>query len=334
MLRGINQSVEDVIRDLSRLWDENQATVFSLLQDAMVKIAKNPHLEADITNAVKELGNVQRLDPKNIRIVVSGTSGEGAVETAQKGMWARLRSRLTGLLSYLTTSEVANPTGRLARLKQQFSRFRVPQSTPKDSAGVSVTREPLLPSGTSGEHLDRAVASSSLDPANPTRLAIAGRPASLAPEFLCPAPTTEGGGFAVNPDSPSKGRAKDKRTVKLTRKVLFNQILSTSFGPVISRVKTRAQSYMTESLIEMTALAHHAAIGALKECCDLTEKHMEANKPEDTKQLRADTLERLICWGNLVAAQVVIQEMKRLTDDPDAELTDDPDSQLTDDSDS
>ena len=327
MLHRVNQEAEDAIRDLSRLWDENQATVLSLLQDAMVRIAKHRHLEAIIASTIKELDKVRRLDPEKIRIAVSGTSGEAAVEASNKGWWARLRSGSTGPVSDLIASEVANQTGMVARLKQWFSRSRAPQST--HSAKGSVTEGSLLPSSTSEECPDGAVAPSSLDPENLTNLAVAVLPASLAKDLgigisepQSSAPTMEDVWFAANTDAAGKEQGvKDKGTVKLSRKVLYNHILSTAFYPVISRVKTGAQSCMTESLIEMAALAHRAAVGALEECYGLTEKHMEAQKSKDTKQLRADTLERLICWGNLVAAQGAMRGMKQLKDEPVVRLT-------------
>lgn len=41
----------------------------------------------------------------------------------------------------------------------------------------------------------------------------------------------------------------------------------------------------------------------------------------DTKQSQEETLERLACWGNLVAAQGAIQEMKRLRYEPVVRVT-------------
>jgi len=337
VLERVNQKVEDAIRDLSRLWDENQATVLSLLQDAMVRIAKHRHLEAIISSTIKELDKVRRLDPEKIRIAVSGTSGEAAVEATNKGLWARFRSGSTGPVSDLMASEVANQTGMLARFRQWFSRSRAPQSTHlKHSANGPVTDRPLLLSSTSEAYPDGADAPSTLDPENLTNLAVAVLPASLAKDLdvgtsepQSSVPTMEDVGFAANTDTASKEQGvKDKGTVKLSRKVLYNHILSTTFYPVISRVKTGAQSCMTESLIEMAALAHRAAVGALEECYELTEKHMEAHNSKDTTQLQADTLERLICWGNLVAAQGAIRGMKQLKDEPVVRLTLSPSSTL------
>ena len=326
MLDGVNQGLEGTIRDLSRLWDENQETVLSLLQDAMARIAKRPHLEKVIASTIKELDKVRRLDPEKIRIAVSGTLGEAAVEAASKGIWTRLRGRSTRSVSDSMASEVANQTGWFARFIQRFTQSSTPQSThSKHSANVTPTDGPLLPSGTSGERPDGSVASSPLEVEN---LAVAVRPASLAKalevcssELQSSGPTTEGEMFSANTDSPSKGHGKgqegkEKGNVKLTREVIFNRVLSTSFHPVISRVKTGAQSCMTESLNEMAALAHRAVCGALEECYEVTERHMEAQKSEDTQKLRAETLECLICWGNLVAAQGAIQEMNRLIDKP------------------
>ena len=329
MLDGVNLKVEGTIRELSRLWNENQETVLSLLHDAMARIAKRPHLEAIIAGTIKELDKVRRLDPEKIRIAVSGTSGEAAVEAVNKGMWARLRSRSTRPVLDLMASEVANHTGWFARFKQKFTQSSAPQSIQsKHSANVSVTEGPLLPSGTSEERPDGSVASSSLEQENLTNLAVA---ASLAKELeivnsepQSSLPTMEDNIANTDPCSngPSNGQGtKDKGTVKLTRKVLYDRVFSTSFHPVIPRVKTGAQSCMTESLNEMAALAHRAVCGALEECYKVTEEHMEAQKSNDTEKLRADTLECLTYWGNLVAAQGAIQEMKRLIDKPVIRLT-------------
>jgi len=322
VLDGVSQRVEGTTRDLSRLWDESQETVLSLLQDAMARVARHPHLETVIASTIKELDKVRRLDPEKIRIAVSGTSGEAAIEAANKGIWTRLRSRSTRSVSDSMASEVANQTGLFAQFKQMFTQSSAPQSTrSKHSANVSVTDGPLLPSGTSGERADGPIASSYLEEEN---LAVAVRPASLAKclevcnsELQSSVPMAEGEMFSANTDSPSKGQeGKGKGTVKLTRAVLYTRVLSTSFRPVISRVKTRAQSCMTESLNEMAALAHRAVCGALEEFYEATERHMEAKKSNDTQKLQAETLEYLICWGNLVAAQGAIQEMKRLIEKP------------------
>ncbi|SRR5258706_8274406 len=167
------------MRDLSRPWDENQEAVLCLLQDAMARVAEHPHLEAVVASTVKELDKVRRLDPEKIRIAVSRTSGEEAVEAANKGIWARLRprSRSTGPVSDLMASEVAKQPGMLARLKQKYTRSRAPQPTHSTHlVNVSATEIPLLPSGTSGERLARSVASSSLEPgicgSGPTSLSL------------------------------------------------------------------------------------------------------------------------------------------------------------------
>jgi len=286
----------------------------------MAKVAKRPALETVIASTIKELDKVRCLDPEKIRIAVSGTSGEAAVEAASKGMWDRLRSRSTPPVSSLAASEPANQIGWITRLFKVLPRFSAPQSThSKHSANVSVTEGPPLPSGTSRECPDGSVASQL------GNLAVAIQPASLAKnlqidnsELQFSVPTTDGGIFSANTDSPSKGLGEihQKGTVKLTREALDNRVLSTSFHPVISRVKTGAQLCMTESLNEMATLAHHTICGVLQECYQVTEQHMEAQKSKGAEKLQADTLECLICWGNLVAAQGAMQEMKRLIDKP------------------
>ena len=68
---------------------------------------------------------------------------------------------------------------------------------------------------------------------------------------------------------------------------------------------------MTESLDEKATLAQRAVLGALEECKKVIERQSEAMESDNTKQSRAETLERLVCWGNLFAAQGVIKEIKR-----------------------
>ena len=333
MLDGVKPRVEDTIRNFSLIWDENQGTVLSLLQQAMAKIAKRPHLEATIASTINELDKMRRMDPERIRIAVSGTSGEAAIEAVNKGMWARFLNRSTRPVSDSMASEIPNQTRRFTRFKQKFPRFRAPQSTLSEhSANVSVTDGPAFPSGTSEEHPDGPIASSSFEVEN---LAVAVGPASLAKGLEVEAGNSEPQGSvsateeemsSANTDSPSEGhgngqRTKDKGDVKLTREALYNRVLSTSLYPVISRVKTGAQSCLTESLNEMADLAHRAVCGALEECYAVTEEYMEAQKSKDTEKLRADTLECLSCWGNLVAVQGAIQEMNRLIEKPVIRLT-------------
>ena len=324
VLDSLHHEVEDTLRDLTKLWDANQKTILSLLQD-VAGVAKHRHIAEIINSTVRQLDKVRRLDPDKIRIAVSGTSGEAAVGANNKRFWTRLRSRSTGPVSDLMASEAANQTGTLARLTRKFIRSITLQPTlPKHSANLAVSERACPPSDTSRERSEEALPSSAPDPEDPTNLAIAVRPASIAkglgidvPELQGSIPTIKDVVSAVNSDLASKGQGpQDKGTVKLTRDVLCNHVMSTSFHPEISRVKMLAQSCMTESLNEMAALAHRAAVGALAECYEVVERQIEAQKSMDTKQLRAETSERLACWGNLVATQGAIQEMKRLRDTP------------------
>jgi hypothetical protein len=116
-------------------------------------------------------------------------------------------------------------------------------------------------------------------------------------------------------------QGKDQGPLKLTPEVLRKYVSTMSLDPLISRVKAEAQSFMTESLNEMAALAQRAALGALEECHQVIERQLKAQESDDTKQVRAETLERLACWGNLVAAQGAIQEMKRMKNEPVARVT-------------
>src|SRR5258706_16421251 len=93
-------------------------------------------------------------------------------------------------------------------------------------------------------------------------------------------------------------------------------MLATLLDHLMSRVKGAAHSLMMESLKEMDKLAQRAVVGPLEEHDKLIERQLEARGSEGYKQLRAETLERLTCWGNLVAALGAIQEMKEMWNEP------------------
>ena len=303
--------MEGAIDGLAQLWNENQETILSLLQD-VAKTAKHRHIKDTITNAVTGLNNVRRLDPDKIRIAVSGTSGEAAVGATNQKFCDRLRSKSNGPVSDVVASEPANQTGTLARLKQKFIRSITKTTHFKHSENISITEGAGFPSSPSQGRSDEALSSSSLDSENPTNLAIPVLLAGIGKSLRIGTLESRGSIPTMIKD-PGK---QDKGTVKLTRDVLCDDVLSTSFHPEMARLKLGAQSCMTESLNEMAALAHRAATGALEECHEVIEKLIEVQESNDTKQLQAETLERLVCWGNLVSAHSVIQEMKRLIDEP------------------
>jgi len=287
----LNRDVEDVMRELMQLWDENHETIVKMSRDVL-GIAEHPNVEAIITKTIDGLVTVRRLDPKKIRIAVSSIQEEEAGgATNKKTLVQRWGKRISKLLQHKWSE-----------------------------SSTSVSEGLPLPSGSSGEHQDGAFPSSTLssplDPENHDKLGVAMRPASIAkyprmgiPELQDSVPNE------VNSDSKGRG-GKDKGTMKLTREELYKLVLSTPFHPVISRVRANAKLCMTESLNEMAVLAHRVVVDALEECYDTTEKQITAQRSKDTKQLEAGTLERLTRWGNLVAALGAIDEMKRLKDEP------------------
>ena len=312
---------EDAERDLIQLWNETQETVLSELQNAVAKISKDRHLKDIITCAITELDKVRRLDPEKIRIAVSGTSGETAVGARSQKFWDQSHSRSTDPVSEMILSEAADQTGILARIKRMFI---APRRTPLEhSANISPAEGVLFPYEASREGSGEALPSSSPDPETPTNLAFAVRPASIAKNFRMRISGPQKSismrkdlMSAVKREFASKAReTQSDGTVKLTRDSLFERVLSISFDPKISRLKIGAQACMTESLNEMATLAPRVASSALEECYHVTERQVEAQNSKGTERLRAETLQRLICWGNLVAARSVIHEMNLLIDE-------------------
>ena len=59
--------------------------------------------------------------------------------------------------------------------------------------------------------------------------------------------------------------ANKEQGAQLTRDDLCDHVSST-FHPVTSLVKIRAQSCIIQNLIESAAVAHRAAVGVLEEC--------------------------------------------------------------------
>lgn len=103
-------------------------------------------------------------------------------------------------------------------------------------------------------------------------------------------------GIAVGNPSDNK-HVDDREPLRLTQEVLRKCLLVKCLDPLVSRVKAEGMSSMTESLNEMGALAQQAVLDALEGCFKDVEERMKTLESEDTKQLRAERLERLVCWG-------------------------------------
>lgn len=328
VLGRLRYVVDDAIRDLDELWKENQDAVLLLLRQATINIETQPQLAKLLQNSIDELEKVKRLDPEQLRVAVSGTPGEVVVGRAtSKSFWHRIRMKP----ATHTQGPVENKrAGRFSLLKQKLGRLGGPKVI--ESQTVPTTTAPVASSETSLASPDVSNSNGSTTLASPDT-----NFAGLA-VVMSVADMTEGLRATVSElqstvsvaqevaevtrDGPSGNeRGENQGPSKLTPEVLRKSVLATSLDPLVSRVKAEAQVFMTESLSEMAALAQRAPLGALEECHQVIERQLKAQEAEDTKQVRAETLERLACWGNLVAAQGAIQEMKRMRDEPVVRVT-------------
>ena len=317
--------VDDTIRDLDELWKENQDAVLSLLRDATVDIETHPQLAELIKNTINELEKVKRLDPEKLRIAMSGTPGEVVVDATSKKLWRLIRMRPA---IQTQAPEENKRTGPFFML-QKFIRSGGPKTIGSQSAPT--TPAPVSPFSTPVACPDVSVASEDTSSESPETdfagLAVAMLSANMAEKLRATVsalqgsiPTLQEIAMAAGGNLSDNEGVKNTGPLKLTHEVLHKCVLATSLEPLISRVKAGAQSSMTESLNEMGALVQRAALGALEECYKVAERRLKALESEDTKQFRAETLERLACWGNLVAAQGAIQEMKRIRNEPVARV--------------
>jgi len=320
--------VDDTIQDLSGIWKENQNIVLSRLRNATVKIKTHPQLARLVENTIDELEKVKQLDPEKLRITVSGTPGEVVVGATRKRLWHQIRMRAAALVQ---TTEEDKPTGLLSRLmKQTFGRFGgpkaiEPQSTPPTSA-------PVLFSSTDVARPEASVANGGTTSAPPATnfacLEVAMFPVNMVDALRDSVSELHGSGLTLQEIAEAvKGGPSDNEPVedlgplKLSQEVLRKCVLATTLEPLVSRVKARAQLSMTESLNQMGVLARQAVLGALKEYYDNIERQLRAQGSEDYQQFRAETLERLTCWGNLVAALGAIKEMKKMLKEPEDQVT-------------
>ena len=314
--------VDDTIRELGGLWKENQATVLLRLRTATANIKTHSELSRLIENTISELEKVKQLDAEKLIMTVSGTPGEVVVATTRKKLHrAQMKSatpvqapaenKLNGPFSLAQTAE------RL--LKQMFSGLGR-QSTPTtpspgspSSPPVACSEAPVATGGTTSASPDTKFAC----------LEMAVLPASMADALrACVSglqgsrPTLQGIVKAIGGNPSDNERVEDQVPLTLSQDILRKFVLATSLDPLISNVKTSAQSSMTESLEQMGKLALRAVLHALEEYCGDIEGQLKVQESEDYTQFRTETLQRLTCWVNLVAALSAIKEMKRFLHEP------------------
>lgn len=318
--------VDDAIRDLNALWKENQDIVLSLLRKATVDIAPYPQLVELIKNTIDELEKVSRLDPEKLRIAMSGTPGEVVVDAISTKLWRRIRIQMKRAILAPAPQE-SKRTGTLSLLMQKFSllggtKAVESQSAQTTPATVRPSSPPVTCPDASVAAASEATASAPPDTnfAGPT---VAMFMVNMAENLRAVVSELQGSvprvqeivRIAGGSQSDDEG-VEDQRPLKLSQEMLRKCILATSLDPLLSRVKAGAHSSMTESLSELGKLAHRAVLGALEEHNKVIERQLKARGSEGYKQLRAETLERLTCWGNLVAALGAIQEMREMWNEP------------------
>ena len=293
--------MDDVIRDLGEIWKENQDAVLSLLRNATVNIETHPQLAGIIQNTIDQLEKVKQRGPEKLRIAMVCTPGEFVVDAARKKVWG---------LSVL--KQVFDRSGGPKAIEYQnappTSPLVLPSSTPVACQEVSVVNDAIT---SESPHTNFAALVAAMIPANMEE-----QLREIMSEIQGSIPTEQEIAEASGIKPSDNARVKGQGPVKLARDTLRESIFSVSLVPLIARVKAGAESSMTESLDEMAALAQKAVLGALEECNQIIDRQLQAMESDDTKQLQAETLERLVCWGNLVAAQSVIKEMKRKRDEP------------------
>ena len=318
--------VDDVILELNALWKESQNAMLSPLRKAAVNIATFPQLVELINNTIDGLEDVSRLDPEKLRIAMSGTPGEVVVEATRKKLWRLIRIRMKPAIVAQAPQENKR-TGWLSQFLQMFSRSGAtnsiePQCATTTPAPVPSPSSPAVCPDASVAAANEATASVSPD-TNFAGLAVAMLMVNTAENIRVVVSELQGFVPTVQEivreaggnHSDNQG-VEDQRPLKLSEEVVRKCILATSLDPLISRVKEGAHSSMTESLKEMGKLSQRAVLGALEEHDKVIEGQLEARGAEGYKQLRAETLERLTCWGNLVAALGAIQEMKEMWNKP------------------
>ena len=326
MLRRLAQVVDDAIRDLGEIWKKNQDTVLSLLRNATVNIKTHPQLAEIIKNAIDQLEKVKQLDPEKLGMLLSGTPGEVVVDASSKKLRHRILIRMKRAILAQAPQEKKR-TGPISLLKQTFSlsggtkAFRS-ESAPATPALVQPSSSPVACPDAPVAVANEAAASASPDSnfAGPAvamlMVNMAENLRAVVSELQGSVPTVQEIVKIAGGHHPDDEGDEDQQPLNLSQDVLRKCILATSLDHLIPRVKAGAHSSMSECLNEMGKQAQRAVLGALGEHDKVIERQLEARGSEGYKQLRAETLERLTCWGNLVAALGAIQEMKEMWNEP------------------
>lgn len=317
--------MDEAIGELCEIWKENQDAVLSLLRNATVNIETNPYLAEIIKNAIDQLEKIKELDPKKLRLAMSGTPGEVVVEASSNKIWG-----LLGIKPAQTPGE-SKRLGKFSRFKQTFDRSGGTSATASQSAPS--TPRLVSPSSTPVACREVSAVNDAINSESPPTNFVGLAAAMITPnmednlrgiisEVLGSVPSVQEIAEASRGNPSDNAGVKAQGPVKMNQETLRKCVFSASLEPLISRIKDGAESCLTESLNEMTDLAQQAVLGALEECHKVVERQMEALESDDTKQFRAETLQRLVCWGNLVAAQGVIEEMRRKRDEPVPRISD------------
>ena len=320
VLEKLTYVVDDTIRELGGLWKENQATVLSRLRIATANIKTHSELAKLIENTIGELEKVKRLDAEKLIMTVSGTPGELVVAASRKKLWHRTRTKPATPAQAPAENK---PNGLLSLLlKQALGRWGRPKAI--ESQSTPTTPSPESPSSLPVACTEASVANGGTTSASPNTkfacLEVAVLPANMADALRACVSELQGSGptlqeivKAVGGNPSDNERVEDQ---VLSQEVLRKYVLATSLDPLISNVKTSAQSSMTESLKQMEKLAPRAVLDALEEYYGDIERQLKVQESEDYTQFRKETLQRLTCWVNLVAALGAIKEMKRLLNEP------------------
>ena len=323
--------VDDAIRDLGEIWKENQDAVLSLLRNATVNIKTHPQLAEIIKNAIDQLEKAKQLDPEKLGIVMSGTRGEAVVDATSKKLRHRILIRMKRAINLPQAPQENKRTGPISLLKQKFSlsggtKAIKSQSAPTTPAPVPSSSSPVACPDAPVSIANEATASASPD-SNFAGPAVAMLMDNMAENLRAVVSGLQGSVptvqeiMKISGGNHSDEGVEDQRPYKLSQDMLRKCILATCLDHLIPRVKAGAHSSMSECLNEMGKQAQRAVLGALGEHDKVIERQLKAQGSEGYKQLRVDTLERLTCWGNLVAALGAIQEMKEMWNEPVVRVT-------------
>src|SRR5258706_1033327 len=319
VLGRLTHVVDDSIRDLCELWEENRDAVLPRLRNATADITTHQQLADLIKSTIDELEKVTQLNLKRLGAAVTCTPVEEVVVATRKHLWDRMGIRMKRPI-LIQAPEENKRTNPFTLLKQTFRLLRGTKAT--ESLTPAPVSPPATPAGCSGASI--ALANTATTSATiRAGISMALLPTSMAKELrsiiseLCePTPPVQGIAEPVR-DTPSDNeQVEDQGPLKPDQEELRRRILSKSLDPLISRMQTAAKSSMIEGLNVMWDLAQGAVKGALVEYDEAIERQLKALGSDDYAQLDAMTLERLNCWGNLVAALSAIREMKEMWNEP------------------